>query len=51
MNLADAFYEDEQNVMRSGQPLFNREEKGIDSQGNEVDILTTKVPFATAMAG
>ncbi|MGA3011909.1 MAG: PAS domain S-box protein [Terracidiphilus sp.] len=43
--LADAFYEDEQNVIRSGQPLFNREEKGIDGQGNEVDILTTKVPI------
>jgi len=43
-NLADAFYEDDQNVIRSGQPLYNREEKGVDSQGNEVDILTTKVP-------
>lgn len=43
--LADTFYEDEQNVIHSGQPLYNREEKGIDSQGNEVDILTTKVPI------
>jgi PAS domain S-box-containing protein len=43
--LANAFYEDEQNVIRSGQPLYNREEKGIDSAGNEVDILTTKVPI------
>ena len=42
-NLADGFYEDEQNVILSGQPLHNREEKGVDSQGNEVDILTTKV--------
>ncbi len=41
---ANHFYEDEQNVMRSGQPLYDHEEKGIDSQGNEVDILTTKVP-------
>ena len=43
--LANAFYEDEQNVIRSGQPLYNREEKGVDSEGNEVDILTTKVPI------
>jgi PAS domain S-box-containing protein len=43
--LANAFYEDEQNVMRSGQPLYNREETGIDGEGNEVYILTTKVPI------
>jgi len=43
-DVANAFYEDEQNVIRSGQPLFNREEKGIDSEGNEFSILTTKVP-------
>ena len=43
--LATGFYEDEQKVIRSGLPLYNREEKGIDSEGNEVDILTTKVPI------
>jgi PAS domain S-box-containing protein len=43
--LATAFYEDEQNVISSGQPLYNREEKGINSEGNEVDVLTTKVPI------
>jgi PAS domain S-box-containing protein len=43
--LADGFYEDEQQVMRSGQPLFNREEITIDSKGNEMSILTTKVPL------
>jgi len=42
--LANAFFEDEQNVIRSGMPLYNHEEKGIDYEGNEVDILTTKVP-------
>jgi diguanylate cyclase (GGDEF)-like protein/PAS domain S-box-containing protein len=43
--IAKAFYEDEQNVMRSGQPLYNREEKAVDNAGNEIHILTTKVPF------
>jgi len=43
--LAAAFYADEQEVMRSGQPLYNREEKGIDATGNETYILTTKVPL------
>jgi PAS domain S-box-containing protein len=43
--LAAGFYEDEQNVIRSGQPIYNREEKGIDSAGTEIHILTTKVPL------
>jgi len=43
--LAKGFYEDEQDVIRSGQPLCNREEKGLDSAGNELDVLTTKVPI------
>ena len=42
--LANAFDEDEQNVIRSEMPLYNREERGIDHAGNAVDILTTKVP-------
>ena len=43
--LASAFYEDEQSVIRSGQPLYNREEKGLDGAGNEIHMLTTKVPL------
>jgi two-component system NtrC family sensor kinase len=43
--LATAFYADEQEVMRSGKALHNREEKAIDSAGNETYILTTKVPL------
>jgi len=45
LEMARAFREDEQNVIRSGQPLYNREEKCIDSAGNEIHILTTKVPL------
>ena len=44
-DLATAFYDDEQSVIRSGEPLLNREETGVDSQGNEVCLLTTKVPL------
>jgi PAS domain S-box-containing protein len=43
--LAQGFFEDEQNVIRSRQPLCNREEKGLDRAGNELDVLTTKVPI------
>jgi two-component system NtrC family sensor kinase len=43
--IASAYFEDEQNVMRSGQPLYNREEAILDSAGNKNHILTTKVPL------
>jgi PAS domain S-box-containing protein len=43
--IASAYFEDEQNVMRSGQPLYNREEVILDSAGNINHILTTKVPL------
>ncbi|MGB8579721.1 MAG: MHYT domain-containing protein [Candidatus Sulfotelmatobacter sp.] len=43
--LAAALHADEQEVMRSGQALYNREEKGRDATGNETYILTTKLPL------
>jgi PAS domain S-box-containing protein len=43
--LAEAFHNDEQKVMRSGRPLFDREEATVDRQGNTTHILTTKVPL------
>jgi PAS domain S-box-containing protein len=45
LEIAKAFYEDEQNLMRSGQPLRNHEEKCVDSAGRDTYILTTKVPL------
>jgi PAS domain S-box-containing protein len=41
--LASVFSEDEQNLMRTGQPLYNHEETNPDSTGNMVHVLTTKV--------
>ncbi len=43
--LGAALHEDEQKVMRSGQPSFNREEKCVDCAGNEILLLTTRVPL------
>jgi PAS domain S-box-containing protein len=43
--LANAFYEDEQSIMRSGRPVYNREEKGVDRAGDDIHILVTKVPL------
>jgi PAS domain S-box-containing protein len=43
--LADAYYRDEQNVIRTKEPLFNREEEGFGADGNSIWVLTTKVPL------
>lgn len=45
-NVIAPFYADEQAVLRSGQPLLNREEPLLDRAGNRVGwILTSKVPW------
>jgi PAS domain S-box-containing protein len=43
--LAEKYYADDQSVIRSGQPLFGREEPVIDPSGNRVWFLTTRVPL------
>jgi PAS domain S-box-containing protein len=47
--LAKAFHADEQQIIHSGRPLYNREEKGVDRAGNETNVLTTKVPLYNSM--
>lgn len=44
-HLAEAFYKDEQRVMHSGQAEVNREETGLDPQGNASYVMTTQVPL------
>jgi PAS domain S-box-containing protein len=43
--LARAYYEDEQQVMRNQTAMFNREEESLNSKGNPIAVLTTKVPL------
>jgi PAS domain S-box-containing protein len=43
--LAEKFYQDEQTVIHSGQPIFNTEEPGLDRNGEPLWVITTKVPF------
>jgi PAS domain S-box-containing protein len=43
--LATTFYEDEQRVICSGQAEINREEAGMDAQGNVSQVMTTQVPL------
>jgi len=42
--LAQKYFNDEQEMMRSGQPIINKEEIGLDLDGNELIISTTKIP-------
>ncbi len=44
-DLATAFHQDDQAVLHSGEALINRSERAKDSDGNDITILTTKVPL------
>jgi PAS domain S-box-containing protein len=44
-DLAARFYEDEQKIMQTGEPMINYEEPCLDEQGNRIIIATTKVPL------
>jgi len=43
-DLAQRYYSDEQEMMRSGKPIINKEEMGLDPEGNERIVSTTKIP-------
>ena len=43
--LASQYYADDQEVIRAGQPLLNREERSVDEAGNRIWNLTSKVPL------
>ena len=43
--LAKEYRTDEEDVLRSGQPLINKDEPHVDSSGNRRAVLSTKVPL------
>lgn len=43
--LAESYYADEQNILRTGEPLINQEQKQTDKTGAVQWILATKVPL------
>jgi PAS domain S-box-containing protein len=45
---AHRFTEDDQEVIRSGQPLYNREEPFLHADGRQGTFLTTKLPLRNA---
>ncbi len=44
-NVAEYFFQDEQNVIRSGQPRMSQAEQIFDTEGRERWILTTQIPL------
>ncbi len=43
--IAKGFHEGDQKVIKTGQPVINKEEYFIDSDGNEGWLLTSKIPL------
>jgi len=43
--LAERFFADDQSVIQTGQPVFNREEYVLDEKGQKRWLLTTKLPL------
>jgi PAS domain S-box-containing protein len=43
--LADMFYNDEQDIIKSGTPIINKDEIGMDEESNSRYFSTTKVPY------
>ncbi len=44
-NMAVQFHEDDEKVMQTGVSLINEERRTVDADGNEREVLTTKVPL------
>jgi PAS domain S-box-containing protein len=42
---AQSYYDDEQKIMAEGKPMISKEEKGLDMDGNEIFVSTTKIPI------
>ncbi len=43
--IAQPYYDDEQRIMKKGESMIAKEEKGIDNKGNEIIVSTTKIPI------
>ncbi len=47
-DLGQTFYDDEQNLLRTGDPLINKEEMSLNERGERMWASTTKVPLRDA---
>lgn len=43
-NMAEAFFNDDMEVIKSGKPIINKEESGWSEDGKNIVVSTTKVP-------
>ncbi len=46
--VAQKFFEDDQSIVKSGNPIVNREEYYLDAEGNKKWLLTSKLPLRDA---
>ncbi len=44
-NLAKVYYDDEQRILADKKAIINKEEAGLDMDGRQIIVSTTKVPF------
>lgn len=44
-DLGKEYYNDEQELMKSGKAIIGKEERGLDLNGKEIIVSTSKVPF------
>ncbi len=44
-DLAEAYLSDDRRIMQEGKPMIAKEEKGLDIEGNEVWVSTSKFPI------
>ncbi|MEX0987435.1 MAG: PAS domain S-box protein [Bacteroidales bacterium] len=42
---AQAYFDDEQRIMNEGLPMISKEEKGLNLDGTEIFVSTTKIPI------
>ena len=43
--MADKYFRDEQEILATGIPMINQEEKSLDEKGNDIFLSTTKIPL------
>ena len=49
--VAQQFYEDEQNILRTGEPVVNKQQHHLDREGHETWSSVTKVPIRNQSGG
>lgn len=46
--IASQYHADDQLIFKTGNPIMDKEETGVDAQGNAINLLTSKLPLRDA---